>query len=284
MRHAAISALLLISSSADAESIMELSADGQERIINMSALPDTTLDTWQSGSEGSLETVIDIALETVLGPDGRTQINSSIATEYPLRTIGRVDIGCTGTMINKKFYLTAGHCVFNATKKTWNQNLNFSAAQSDNAKKPYNTVAWDKAWTSTEYMKSADINFDWALVRLKTELGTQTGWMGIRVDPSLAAGTSINIDGYPGDKTFGTFWHMYCQIRAVNATRMWHDCDTFGGNSGSAMYRYYSAKKEAFIDGIHAYGVGAGSDSFNSGTRITQSIFNTLTSLMTQNP
>ena len=51
---------------------------------------------------------------------------------------------------------------------------------------------------------------------------------------------------------------------------MYYDIDTFGGQSGSAVYRIVDGKRYAFA--IHAYG-GA---TTNSGTRIVTPVYNNM--------
>jgi V8-like Glu-specific endopeptidase len=78
------------------------------------------------------------------------------------------------------------------------------------------------------------------------------------------------ISGYPGDKPSGTQWYHARKITAVNSRKVYYDIDTFGGQSGSAVYRIINGARYGVA--IHAYG---GSTS-NSGTRIVTPVFNNM--------
>ena len=67
---------------------------------------------------------------------------------------------------------------------------------------------------------------------------------------------------------------MARRINSVSSRQVFYDIDTYGGQSGSGVYRISGGGRYAF--GIHAYGVG--SRPLNSATRITGSVFENLSS------
>ena len=101
--------------------------------------------------------------------------------------------------------------------------------------------------------------------------GNTTGWLGFGAhsDATLLASTA-NTSGYPGDKPAGTQWYHARRVTSVGARKVYYDADTFGGQSGSGVYRIVNGARYAVA--VHAYG-GATS---NSGTRITSTVYNDL--------
>jgi glutamyl endopeptidase len=108
------------------------------------------------------------------------------------------------------------------------------------------------------------------MIILNQDIGNGNGWLGYGWQNPLPA-YNVNINGYPGDKPAGTMWHSFCQLQIIQDFRLYYACDTFGGESGSAVYVYKSADQSRTIYGIHAYGVD--STGLNGATRITQSVF-----------
>jgi V8-like Glu-specific endopeptidase len=79
-----------------------------------------------------------------------------------------------------------------------------------------------------------------------------------------------NIAGYPGDKPDGTLWYAYRRIASVNSRKVYYDIDTYGGQSGSAVYRIINGSRYGIA--IHAYGGAVN----NSGTRIVTPVYNNM--------
>ncbi|MCA9221940.1 MAG: serine protease, partial [Planctomycetales bacterium] len=221
----------------------------------------------ESGAMGDMEELD--RPETVLPPDTRVRVNST--TSFPFRAAGRIDIGCTGTLVGPRHVLTAGHRVYNINTDQWYSRLDFTPAQNGNGSPPYGTITWRTAVAVKGWTRDHDRNYDYAMIVLDRDIGNTVGTMGFAHDPSLP-NYNVNINGYPGDKPLGQMWHSYGAIRLVQPFRIYHDCDTYGGNSGSGVYVYVNSTGVRQILGIHAYGVdGTG---FNGATRINYNVFN----------
>jgi len=208
-----------------------------------------------------------VQAESVIGQDTRTQITAT--TSYPYRTIGRIAVGCTGTLVGPRHVLTAGHCVYNIDNNQWYSNLDFSPGQNGNTK-PYGTIGWKRAISVTGWTQSHLRDYDYAMIILNQDAGNNNGWLGYGWQNPMPT-YNVNINGYPGDKPSGTMWHAFCQLQIIQTFRLYYACDTFGGMSGSAVYVLKSDQSRT-IYGIHAYGVDA--TNLNGATRITESVFN----------
>lgn len=206
--------------------------------------------------------------ESVIGPDTRTRVNNT--TSYPYRTIGRIDVGCTGTLIGPRHVLTAGHCVYNINTDKWYSNLNFTPGQNG-ATKPYGTIGWAKALSVKGWTQQHKRDYDYAMIVLKENVGNTVGWLGYGWKDPMPK-YNVNINGYPGDKPFGTMWHAFCTLQIIQTYRLYYACDTYGGMSGSAVYVLLDGKRTIY--GIHAYGVD--STGLNGATRIRKEVFENL--------
>ena len=241
-------------------------------------LPDIAEASFGAGARQVPKSV----LETVHGPDDRVKITST--NVYPWRAHasllitardGSMWIG-TGWFIGPHTLMTAGHVVYiknsgvpgsrrlrpvhqgDAGPQRRDAALRLGHQQQPADRRRAGPTTATRS-TTTARSSSA------------TDLGNTTGWFGFGVynDATLTASVG-NISGYPGDKPDGTQWYAARRIASVAARKVYYDIDTFGGQSGSAVYRIVDGKRYAFA--VHAYG-GA---TTNSGTRIVTPVYNNM--------
>jgi V8-like Glu-specific endopeptidase len=221
------------------------------------------------------------ARETVHGPDDRVQITAT--NIYPWRVHASLLITAadnsqwigTAWFIGPHTLATAGHCVFIKGsgvpgRDGWVRRIVVIPGRNGNAA-PYGSVTSTSFRSVIGWTQNGNPEYDYGAIILPTNLGNTVGWFGFGVWPDADLRAAVgNISGYPGDKPAGTQWYDARRIASVSARKVHYDIDTFGGQSGAAVYRIISGQRYGIA--IHAYG-GAVT---NSGTRITSAAFNNL--------
>jgi glutamyl endopeptidase len=216
--------------------------------------------------------------EAVIGPDNRIQINNT--QDYPWRVHASLLITArdgsrwigTGWFIGPHTLATAGHVVYIknsgvAGRDGWVQSIQVMPGRNGSSL-PYGSVTTSNLRTVSAWASNGDPEYDYGALILPTDLGSQTGWFGIGAytDATLS-GSTVNISGYPGDKPAGTQWYHSNAVSSVGPRKVFYAIDTAGGQSGSAVYRVDNGGRYGVA--VHAYGASAS----NSGTRITQPVF-----------
>lgn len=262
----------------------EVNPDGTEAVVGrkksaegelIHSAPDTsTLRDIGEASFGCTQ-------ETVHGTDNRVQITNTAVYPWCVHCsllITAADnskwIG-TGWFIGPHTVMTAGHVVYIknsgvAGRDGWVKSILVMPGRNGNSI-PFGSVTSTNFRSVTGWTQSGSEYYDYGAIILPTNLGNRTGWFGFGVysDSDLVASVG-NISGYPGDKPGGTQWYDYHKIASVNSRKVYYDIDTYGGQSGSSVYRIISGGRYGIA--IHAYG-GA---TTNSGTRIVTPVFNNM--------
>ena len=246
----------------------------EEQAIEMSVAVDEQLRDIGEASFGP-------APEAIIGQDDRVQIQATAS--YPWRVHCSLRITArdgsqwigTGWFCGPHTVITAGHCVYIknsgvAGRDGWVRSITVIPGRNG-VSQPYGSVVSTDFRTVTGWANSANHEYDYGAILLPTPLGSTTGWLGFGAysDATLLAST-VNISGYPGDKPAGTQWYHARRVTSVGTRKVYYDVDTFGGQSGSAVYRIVDGSRYAVA--VHAYG-GASS---NSGTRITSQVHSNL--------
>lgn len=210
-------------------------------------------------------------IESVIGSDGRYRITST--TSFPYRAIVHITSsigGCSGWMISANTVATAGHCIHNGS---WATNVKVFPGRNGSTT-PYGSCNGRQLFAVSGWTSSRSRDYDYGAIKLDCTVGNTTGFFGYRVSSSSLNGQPSYTAGYPGDKTYATMWRSDDSVRITQTYRLYYANDTYGGQSGSIVWNNEAGCSTCGI-AIHAYGVD--STGYNGGTRITQTVYNNLT-------
>jgi glutamyl endopeptidase len=226
-------------------------------------------------------------LEVVIGTDDRTQVGDT--DQYPWCCIASLLITAnngtnwigTGWLVGPRILLTAGHCVYMADQGGWVSQIEVIPGR-DGDNRPFQSCFASDFRSTNGWLQSSDRDYDYGAILLPAEnrYGDQLGWFGyeVRGDSDLQ-NLLVNLSGYPGDKPSGTQWFHKNNIAGVNDQILTYQIDTAGGQSGAPVW----VKKD---DGSR-YGIGVhtnGDLTGNSATRITQQVYDNITSWRAEVP
>jgi len=257
-------------------------AEAGQSLVNRAYVPSAEVATTPESNDGEAGDPLEAFSESVIGADGRVQVNTT--TTYPSRAIGQIEgtdnitgsYICTGWLIDADSILTAGHCLYPSANNP-TTTLEFFPGRNG-ASDPYGSCDIDSGFAPQEWIVNQNEYNDFAIVNLDCTVGTTVGWFGIF---SVGGQTAlrhvpVRVQGYPGDKPFGTMWGMGDRVETSQKKMVFYDLDTAGGQSGSPAYQ----PQRAACGGpcgmaIHAYGVhGSGPHGlYNHAPRITNPRF-----------
>ncbi|MEP6870826.1 MAG: trypsin-like peptidase domain-containing protein [Anaerolineaceae bacterium] len=224
---------------------------------------------------------------SVIGEDERIQIPDT--TVFPFSAIAYLELFndanevfavCSGTFVGPDALLTAGHCLWDNTRGTWNAKRIRVIPAKEEAFEPFGSEFATDWWVPDGFLETGgSIDFDWGLIRLPdVRLTLDTSWLAVAVLPTAALRDpefTPAIVGYPVDKPAQTMWGQARRaFTAVEAYRLFYDIDTSAGQSGSAIWSLSPGRTLGYVVGIHTQGSGGTGD--NSGSRIDRELLDDL--------
>ena len=260
---------------------------GTERVLSKQTSFSSTFQSIVEPYEGILDTNYgneDTSEEEglkssyVFPPDGRQKITS--VTDFPWRTICKLYIETqdrsyyigSGAIIDEFHVLTAGHCVYFHDEGGWAAEI-IVVPGKDGDNEPYGRANATYLRSYSGWTVGEMIEHDWAVITLNRSIGQLTGWMGRQTEDSSSSvyTGSLGTAGYPGDLDFGESMY-YDSDGGDRATEYnhWFWMDSFGGQSGSPVWRYDGGAR--YILSINAYEYIGGTDA-NFGTRLNADKF-----------
>jgi glutamyl endopeptidase len=222
--------------------------------------------------------------ESVIGADGRTRITNT--RSFPARATVLILFNgnhlCSGWLVNRDTVVTAGHCVAEGDGSPLYARSAYEIApgydRSASPRAPYGVCGAKRLYTNATWKNQGRDDFDYAAIKLDCNVGNQTGFFGYR--RNVVQNNVVRVQGYPGDKPFGTQWQMGGRVTVLDPRRVFYDLDTAPGQSGSPVWRNVNENCPRCGIAIHAYGTYGGAPPYsnnNHGTRITDPVFQNLT-------
>lgn len=215
--------------------------------------------------------------ESVCGQDTRVQISSTTRSPWSwncklvIHAANGVKYHGTGFLIGPCTVMTAGHCVHGGKGEQWMRKIEVIPGMKG-AQRPYGTYISSNFRSVKPWTEDGKPTHDYGAIILGSnqKVGCKVGYFGFAAySDSTLKNMFVNTAGYPADKPFGTQWFTDGKIDKVESYRLHYMFDTFGGQSGSSVWRLTQNKRIAV--GIHAYG-----GCPNKATRIIKPVFDNM--------
>jgi V8-like Glu-specific endopeptidase len=182
------------------------------------------------------------------------QITSS--RESPYASIGTIATGCSGTLVMKRFVLTAPWCVYDTKAKKFYENLDFVPGLNG-SDAPVGSIKWKGVFLPKGFLDSGDLAFAFALIELEEDVGDKVGWFGFGPIKGDGTPNALTLTGYPFAEGVprNSVWEANCSVDASDADAFYYRCPGDGGTLATMLGSPFFLKGKAASDPAQLLGI-----------------------------
>jgi V8-like Glu-specific endopeptidase len=208
--------------------------------------------------------------ELVIGTDDRFPVADVRAAPFSWICLLRIQgpsgrrYSATGWLAGPSLVITASHAVFLKSENAWATSVSVLVGL-DGQTAAASVTSSELAAAAGSLAEGSD-EYDLGAIFLPRPLGLDQGYFSFAAldDQDLLNGT-VQVTGYPADRDNATRQYTHARVlTGVTPTRLRYDIDTFGGQSGSPIWRLVDGRPTAV--GVHT----TGDVNINEGLRFSR--------------
>ncbi|MEI6765064.1 MAG: T9SS type A sorting domain-containing protein [Bacteroidota bacterium] len=170
----------------------------------------------------------------------------SPTTTYPWRAVVKLFMTFpssnqfvgSGILVNSRYVLTAGHCVYSSAEGGWATSIEVVPGYYS-GNQPYGNSYASNMFSWTGWTNSGDFNWDMGYIKLNSDIGTSTGWLGYGYnDDAFFQTNTFHNPGYPAETPYdgSLMYYWYGTYDQVMTKLLYFNKYCYGGQSGSGSY------------------------------------------------
>lgn len=207
---------------------------------------------------------------------------------YPLRTNVKIfmkfpsgNYECSGTLIDARFVLTAGHCIYDEEEGEWAESIEVVPAY-ERGEAPFGAATAISLYSWNGWTENGDYNWDMGYIKLNRPIGGITGWLGFGYNdnPAFYTTNTFHNPGYPVetpyDGEYMYYWYgTFDNIPNENLANI--NKYSYGGQSGSGAHHQNSESRR-----VHAI-LSHGNATSTGFVRLNDARFNSILNRINEN-